>query len=285
MSVTHTMAFKTRYTRKEREQVKQAYIDCKVPCSPLWTKYLLTTHPIEYISTVGRVNGKIMSNVAPFATCLDTSYNPPFVQFSCALKQHAVQGQAQPGTLMNTYSNILQNGVFIVNVPSQHLLEKLDTIAYPYKRQELEDKIEKAGLAKLKPYVLPKTYAVYPPLIGECLAHLECVVVDIHRPKKSDHCNITGEVVGACYNQSLGTNPDEVRLNLAKKIFHHFGASSQNPSERYIGHIQSKIRPALTFKLEEKPHEHITLKANREEDVEQARLELSRIVAKNNGEK
>ncbi|MEK6825485.1 MAG: flavin reductase [Nanoarchaeota archaeon] len=269
----------TTYTKKEKETIERQYIDLKMPCSPSWTKYLLTTHPIEYISTIGRVKGRVMTNVAPFATCLDTSYNPPYVQFSCALQQHAVQGQAQQKSRMNTYSNILQNGLFIVNIPHQELLEQLDTIAYPYKREELEDKIAKAHLTKMKPFVLPKKYSVYPPLIGECLAHLECVVLDIHRPKGSDHYNITGEVIGASYNQSLGNNPDDVRLNLVKQTFHHFGASSQKPSERYIGSIQSTTRQALTFKLEEKPQGNGFSQLLQQIDTKRTSFELSKIVA------
>jgi flavin reductase (DIM6/NTAB) family NADH-FMN oxidoreductase RutF len=274
-----------KYTTKEQEEIQSQYLDVKVLCDPSWTKYILTTHPIEYISTIGRVNGRIITNVAPFATCLDTSYNPPYVQFSAALKQHAVQGQTPPNTRMNTYSNILQNKLFVVNVPHQGLLEQLDIIAYPYKRKELEDKIVKARLTKMKPFILPQKYNLYPPLIGECLAHLECIVLDIHRPKGSDHYNITGEVVGASYNQSLGKNPDEIRLNLIKQTFHHFGASSQNPSKRYIGYINPTTRSALTFKLEEKPSDDTTLSLGKKADREQVRFELSKIVARSNGEK
>jgi|SRR3989344_772840 len=216
-----------------------------------WTKYLLTTHPVEFITTIGKVRGRLITNVAPFATCLDTSYNPPYVTFSAALKQHAVQGQSQTNSRMNTYSNIRQNGLFVVNVPSGSMLSILDVVSYPYSREKLEDKIEKAGLTKSEPFVLPRKHRLYPPLIRECLAHLECELVDIHRPRRSDHYLITGKVVGACYSNCLGKDIDKIRLNLAKRVFHHFGASSEDSSVRYIGHIKSDSIKTMTFKLEE----------------------------------
>lgn len=223
----------------------------KVEVCPNWTKYLLTTHPIEFITTIGRVNGKIMPNIAPFATCLDTSYEPPYVTFSAALRQHGVHSKHQGNHKMNTYLNIRQNGMFVVNVPGADLLPVLDTIAYPYKRKELEDKIEKAGLTKLNPFVLSKEEH-YPPLIAECLAHLECQTVDIHRPAKSDHYNITGEVLGASYDASLGLRLDEIREKIVKRHFHHFGSVSEKQGLRFVGYVNPFCIETITFGLEKK---------------------------------
>ena len=36
----------------------------KVEVSPSWTKYLLTTHPIEFITTIGKVNGRFKTDIA-----------------------------------------------------------------------------------------------------------------------------------------------------------------------------------------------------------------------------
>lgn len=227
----------------------------KKEVSSSWTKYLLVTHPVEFITSVGRVNGKLKTNIAPFATCLDTSYHPSYVTFAIALKQHAIQGQPQTNSRMNTYLNIRQNNLFIVNVPDKSLLSILDIVAYPYQRRDLEDKIMKARLTKLNPFVLSRYYKIYPPLIDECLAHLECEVVDIHRPKGSDHYLITGKVVGASYDKKLGDNIDEIRNSLIKRVFHHFGASSDDPSLRYIGYVTPDVINTITFKLEEKNKE------------------------------
>ncbi len=221
----------------------------KIQVCPSWTKYLLSTHPIEFITTIGRVNGKIIPNIAPFATCLDTSYEPPYITFSAALRQHGINSKHQGDYKMNTYLNIRQNGMFVVNVPDSLLLEVLDTIAYPYKRDDLRDKIEGANLTKLNPFVLVQE-DIYPPLIAECLAHLECNTIDIHRPAKSDHYNITGDVVGASYDASLGSYLDEIRENLVKRTFHHFGSVSKKSGLRFIGHITPTKIKTITFGLE-----------------------------------
>jgi len=223
----------------------------KVLVSPSWTKYLLTTHPIEFITTIGNVNGRIMPNIAPFATCLDTSYEPPYVTFSASLRQHGIDSKHQGNHRMNTYLNIRQNGMFVVNVPDTSLLQVLDTIAFPYKREELEDKIEKAGLSRLTPFVLSEE-EYFPPLVGECLAHLECRTIDIHRPGKGDHYNITGEVVGASYDVSLGIELDEIRENLVRRTFHHFGSVSKDSRLRFIGQITPSHINTITFGLEKK---------------------------------
>ena len=154
---------------------------------------------------------------------------------------------------MNTYLNILQNGLFVVNTPDKSLLPKLDIIAYPYRRQFLEDKIEKAGLTMLSPFVLPSSYSAYPPLIKECLAHLECRVVDIHRPVSSDHYMITGHVIGASFDKDLGNNFDEIRHNLVGRVFHHFGSSVNDRSIRFIGNIVPNSFRTITFELENQP--------------------------------
>lgn len=248
------MVLKNFYSKVEIEGLISSY---KIPknkkeCSPDWTKYILVTHPVQFISTIGRVNGKIITNVAPFATCLDTSYQPPYVTFSCAINQHSIRGQSKTNSKMNTYLNIIQNGLFIVNTPDRSLLTKLDIVSYPYLRKHLEDKIEKAGFTKLSPFILSIKHKLYPPIIQECLVHLECEVVDIHCPKGSDHSLITGRVVGASFDKNLGNTIDKVRCNIAKRAFHHFGASVSNPSNRFIGYVKPSSVPAITFKLEQK---------------------------------
>ncbi len=236
---------------KDVENLSFASPNTKIQVSPDWTKYLMTTHPIQFVSTIGRINEKLMTNIAPFATCLDTSYRPPYLTFAAAIKQHAVQDQPQTNSKMNTYSNIRQNGLFVVNIPDKTLLRVLDIVAHPYQRKDLEDKIAKAGLTKVSPFVLSKRYGMYPPLIKECLAHLECEVIDVHRPKGSDHYLITGKVVGASYDEVLGKEIDEIRNNLAGMVFHHFGASSKDPSIRFIVcHAKPQFEKTITFKLE-----------------------------------
>lgn len=229
----------------------------KVPAS--WTSILMSTHPVVFLTTIGRVRGKIVPGVAVIATCLDTSYRPPYVSFSTAVYQHLV-GKMKTGKRehTNTYLNICQNRLFVVNLSGIELASKMDILARPYPRKECQDKIETAGLAKVEPFYLSRHRSLYPPLIGECLAHLECEVVDIHRPRCSDHYTVTGRVIGCSYEslldpwwpERLCDSPDDIRRNLAEKTFHHFGCS-QKGSERFVltGKSQ-RIRTILRFHLE-----------------------------------
>jgi flavin reductase (DIM6/NTAB) family NADH-FMN oxidoreductase RutF len=221
----------------------------KIEAPIKWTKHLMSTHPIVFITTIGKVENKLICGVAPIATCLDTSYEPPYITFSTAVKQHSLVGGSINRGKTNTYLNIKENGLFIVNIPSKKLLEKLDVLAYPRDRQDYKDKIDEARLTKLEPFKL-SSEKIYPPLIEECLVHIECKVVDIHQPQGSDHYNITGKVVGVSYDESLGKELDSIKVNLAKQIFHHFG-SSDDQKERYIGFIEiSKRKNSLIFQLE-----------------------------------
>ena len=251
-----------KYDLEKAEKLTQTYKEplTKINVDPSWTKYLLTTHPVEFITTIGRANGKLKTDIAPFATCLDTSYEPPYIQISCAAKQHVEHGQKPTRAKMNTYLNIKQNNMFIVNVPPKELLfadiyerwsdQLLDIIAKPYPRDKLEDKIVLANLTKVKPFVLRK-HILYPPLIEQCLAHLECRVVDIHRPRGSDHYNITGKVVGTSYDKQIGGYLDEIRENLAIRVWHHFGSRVDNSTRRFIGFIKpTEIETQITFHLE-----------------------------------
>jgi flavin reductase (DIM6/NTAB) family NADH-FMN oxidoreductase RutF len=252
-----------KFRIKDKELKSYSSSKSKIQVMPSWTKYLLTTHPVEFITTIGEINGTLRTDVAPFATCLDTSYDPPYVQISCAIKQHVAHGEKPTNAKMNTYLNIRQNGLFIVNVPSIELLFEdtqgrwpshlLDIVAEPFPRRKLKDKIALANLTKIIPFVLPKKHRIYPPMLQEGLAHLECEVIDLHRPHKSDHYNITGKVVGASYDSSLGTDLEEVRSNLTKKIWHHFGSKSYDPSKRLIASMQTfELDTKVSFHLEKK---------------------------------
>lgn len=220
----------------------------KVQVDPHWTKYLLLTHPVQFITTIGRVRGKLETNVAPFATCLDTSYNPSYVTIAAFIHQHTPAGKEPIKGKMNTYLNIKQNGLFIINTPNRALLTKLDVLAYPYKRGYAEDKIKKAELTKANPFVFPEHHLYYPPIIQECLAHIECETIDIHRPRGSDHYLITGRVIGASYDQNLGKSIEEIRKNLVRQVFHHYGPCGKN--KRNIAYLVPKKVRTLTLQLE-----------------------------------
>ncbi|NIA18358.1 MAG: hypothetical protein GWO79_00555 [Actinobacteria bacterium] len=216
-----------------------------------WTKHLLPMHPIVYITTVSRDN---IDNAAVFATCLDTSYNPSQVTFASAVKQHQMADTTVSNTgvtvhIQDTLRNIQETGMFIVNVPEIEIADAMKELAYPYKHGI--DEIKKAGLTKLNPFVL-SSEPVYPKIIGECLAHIECRLVlnGVQLPYKSDHFLITGEVVSASCDEGLGSNIEEIRINLIKKVFGQLGAS-EKPNTRLIGKIKIKeLKNTLVFEAE-----------------------------------
>lgn len=221
----------------------------KIEAPVSWTKHFMSTHPVVFITTIGIINNKLITGIAPIATCIDTSYEPPYITFSTAIKQHSLVGGLTNKGQTNTFLNIKEFGSFIVNIPPKKLIKELDILCFPYNRKNYKDKIKRAGLNKIQPIKL-SSKKIYPPIIKECLAHIECEVVDIHQPPKSDHYNITGKVVGVSYDKNLGKDLDKIKINLARKIFHHFG-SSGNQKERYIGFVRtSKRKSSLIFRLE-----------------------------------
>jgi len=216
-----------------------------------WASGLMSTHPVVFITTVGRVKGKVVPGVAVIATCVDTSYQPPYVSFSTAVYQHLTgETKTDKRGHTNTYLNLCQNRLFVVNLPGIELVEKMDILAQPYPRKEYRDKIKVAGLTAIEPFCLGQHHSLYPSLIKECLAHLECEVVDIHRPKGGDHYTVTGKVVSCSYVSSLGPSSDEIRLNLAERTFHHFGRN-QEGNERFVLTGKSLyVKTNLRFHLE-----------------------------------
>jgi len=215
-----------------------------------WTKHLLPAHPIVYVTTVS--DGGI-DNCAVFATCEDTSYNPPQVSFASSIKQHRVidfpHGKIEESVIQDTLSNIRNNGRFIVNVPGINLARHMKELSYPYPPEI--DETEKAGLTKRSApnFSLGRPC---PKIIEECLAHLECELVSygIFRPRKSDHYLVTGRVIGVSYDSLLGSELDEIKRNLVSQVFFQIGASPK-PNTRYIGRMTLEELPdTLIFESE-----------------------------------
>ena len=224
----------------------------KINSPSTWTRHLLPMHPIVYITTV---SNKGIDNGAVYATCLDTSYNPPQITFASAVKQHNVVDSLKKNELeskvQDTLMNIKENGLFIVNVPGFDIADAMRELAYPHKPEV--DEISRAQLTKLKPLILKK-HNNYPKIIGECLAHIECELVPngIYRAEESDHVLITGRVIGVSYDKSLGEDLDEIRKNLIRQIFGQLGACPK-PDCRYVGKINlHELENTLVFEAERK---------------------------------
>ena len=106
---------------------------------------------------------------------------------------------------------ISKTGEYIINIPTLDLLEKVVICGTSHGRDL--DKLEKAGLTALPSSKLKC------PLIGECVGHIECKVVDTIT--SGDHSIFVGEVVAASANEGLFDKCWKMEKGL--KFIHHLG--------------------------------------------------------------
>jgi flavin reductase (DIM6/NTAB) family NADH-FMN oxidoreductase RutF len=130
-------------------------------------------------------------NIITLAWSMITSFNPTMVAISVAPAR---------------YSHDLIKGAreFVVNVPNMDIVK--ETLFCGRNSGRNVDKFAKTGLTPL----IAKN--VKPPLIKECVAHLECKVVN--EVPTGDHTIFVGEVVAASVNEGVfdkNFNPENIR--------------------------------------------------------------------------
>lgn len=132
---------------------------------------ILAPRPTIIVTTI---SSKDQVNAAPFSFTMPVSMDPPLVAFA-SVPTH------------DTYRNLVERGEFVVNIPTEEILEKLWITSgkFPYGVNE----IEKAGLTQIS------SNEVAPPKIEECVAHLECRIQWIK--EAGDHNIIVGKVINA----------------------------------------------------------------------------------------
>lgn len=151
-------------------------------------------HPMHtvLVSCVGK-NGK--PNIITLAWAMPTSINPPLVAISIAPKRHS-------------HTLIEQTKEFVVNIPTMKILT--ETLFCGRRSGRNYDKFKKVGLTPLP------ARKVKPPIIKECVAHLEC---KLHSQfSTGDHTIFVGEIVEAYANREVFT--DRYDLEKARMIFH-----------------------------------------------------------------
>jgi flavin reductase (DIM6/NTAB) family NADH-FMN oxidoreductase RutF len=138
----------------------------------------------------------------------------------------------------HTYHNVKTTKEFVVNYPSQELIEKIGLTASIFEDERI-DKISHIGLTAIP------SMKVKPPRIAECLIHLECKLIEIR-----DHAEygiIVGDIVAASGNEEAvlmqGSATELINKNL-----------SRNPLLAYItpGQHFSTIIECKKFPLPEK---------------------------------
>lgn len=141
------------------------------------------------------------TNVTTVSWMMPAGREPPLV----ALAVH-------PSTLCHDL--IKRSGEFVVNIPTIDVLNQVMTCGRLSGNDV--DKFARTGLALAEPKV------VRPPLIEQCIAHLECALVNAFQP--GDHTIFLGEVA---YAQAEEGAFEETWLleDKTTKPLHHLGSN------------------------------------------------------------
>ena len=151
-------------------------------------------HPMHTV-LVSCVGEDEKPNIITLAWAMPTSINPPLVAISIAPKRHS-------------HKLIGQTREFVVNIPTMKILK--ETLFCGRRSGRNYDKFKEAGLTP------SPARKVKPPIIKECVAHLEC---KLHSQfSTGDHTVFVGEIVEAYADRGVFTGKYE--LEKAKMIFH-----------------------------------------------------------------
>jgi flavin reductase (DIM6/NTAB) family NADH-FMN oxidoreductase RutF len=151
-------------------------------------------HPMHtvLVSCIGK-NRK--SDIITLAWVMPTSINPPLLAVSIAPRRHS-------------YKLIRETKEFVVNIPTMDILNQ--TLFCGRRSGKTCNKFRETGLTA------SRARKVKPPIIKECVAHLEC---KLHSQfKTGDHTIFLGEIVEAYADKEAFT--DEYDLKKARMIFH-----------------------------------------------------------------
>jgi len=145
---------------------------------------------------VTSVDGEGRPNIITLAWAMPTSYDPPMVALAVRPERYS-------------YGLIKEAGEFVVNVPTRGLLGAV--MACGTTSGRTVDKFRQAGLTP------SPAKRVKPPIIEECIAHLECRLVD--EVPTGSHRLLIGLVVAAYADEKAFTglryNVETTQLLLA----------------------------------------------------------------------
>lgn len=154
---------------------------------------LMYPRPMVLITCIDRL-GK--PNIIPVAWTMPTSLDPPMVAISIALTRYS-------------HKLITETHEFVVNIPTKELVKHIDYLGSVSGKDV--DKFKESDLTPLP------AKKVKPPLIGECVAHIECELAS--KLDTGDHMIFVGKVVAAQANKdTFETNYD---LNKVKIVLRH----------------------------------------------------------------
>jgi len=134
-------------------------------------------------------------NIITLAWAMPTSVKPPLVAISLRPKRHS-------------YKLIEKTKEFVVNIPTMDILKA--TLFCGRRSGKTHDKFKETGLTPLP------ARKVKPPIIKECVAHVECKLHSQYTT--GDHTIFVGEIVDAYADKGVFTK--EYKLKKARMIFH-----------------------------------------------------------------
>jgi flavin reductase (DIM6/NTAB) family NADH-FMN oxidoreductase RutF len=162
----------------------------KAKAGSMW----LLMHP-RHTVLVTSMDEEGTPNIITLAWSMVTSFTPPMVAISVAPARYS-------------HDLIKNGGEFVVNIPPMEIVG--ETLFCGRNSGKAVDKFAASGLTPLP------SSQVRPPWIKECVAHLECKVVN--EVSTGDHTIFVGEVLEAGVDEGLfenGFDPDKIR-----PIFH-----------------------------------------------------------------
>jgi flavin reductase (DIM6/NTAB) family NADH-FMN oxidoreductase RutF len=138
-------------------------------------------------------------NIITIAWQTPVSHNPPILAIAV-------------GKTRYSHNLILEAGEFVVNVPNATQLEIIELCGSTSGREH--NKFEMAKLTAIPAHI------VSVPLIGECMAHLECKLHN--RIEVGDHTVFFGEVVAASVGEGLFDEFWKLESDHGRTV-HHLG--------------------------------------------------------------
>ncbi len=178
------------------------------------TTGLIVPRPIGWI---GSRSAEGAHNLAPYSFFNAVSGNPPTIVFSPA---------AGPNARRDTATNVLATGEFSVNIVTAEVAEAMNATSASLAPDE--DEFVHAGLTATAGSVIDA------PLVRECRAQLECVLVDHLHIGATDAGNtlIVGQVVAFHIDDELldGTRIDQEGL---QAIGRHAGNTYSNATDLF----------------------------------------------------
>jgi flavin reductase (DIM6/NTAB) family NADH-FMN oxidoreductase RutF len=151
-------------------------------------------HPMHtvLVTSIGESGN---ADIITLAWAMPTSVNPPLVALSISPRRHS-------------HSLILKTKEFVVNIPTMDVLNEAFFCGSVSGRAH--DKFKESGLTAIQ------AKRVKPPIIKECVAHLEC---KLHSQLQTgDHTVLVGEVVEAYADRDAFKGAYD--LEKARMIFH-----------------------------------------------------------------